>query len=95
MAVPSTKGRIGSSGFAGFTLASAEAWIRTQVMERVHAAVAESAWLPESQVTVRNHLIGGGFGRRLEPDMAFTAAPERSGCGSLSGVVLRMVPFRP
>jgi len=53
---------------------SAEAWIGTQVLERVHAAVAKGAGLPESQVTVHNHLIGGGFGRRLEPDMAYSAA---------------------
>ena len=52
------------------TPTSAEVWIGTQVMERVHAAVAKAAGLPESQVTVHNHLIGGGFGRRLEPDMA-------------------------
>jgi len=52
----------------------AEAWIGTQVMERVHAAVAKAAELPETQVTVHNHLIGGGFGRRLEPDMAYSAA---------------------
>ena len=56
------------------TPTSAEAWIGTQVLERVHAAVAKAADLPESQVTVHNHLIGGGFGRRLEPDMAYTAA---------------------
>ena len=54
--------------------ASAEAWIGTQVMERVHAAVAKAAELPEAQVTIHNHLIGGGFGRKLEPDMAYTAA---------------------
>jgi len=53
---------------------SAEAWIGTQVLERVHAAVAKGAGLPESQATVHNHLIGGGFGRRLEPDMAYSAA---------------------
>jgi isoquinoline 1-oxidoreductase beta subunit len=53
---------------------SAEAWIGTQVLQRVHAAVAKGAGLPESQVTVHNHLIGGGFGRRLEPDMAYSAA---------------------
>ncbi len=53
---------------------SADAWIGTQVMERVHAAVAKAAELPESQVTIHNHLIGGGFGRKLEPDMAYTAA---------------------
>ena len=56
------------------TPASAEAWIGTQVLERVHAAVAKGAGLSEAQVTVHNHLIGGGFGRRLEPDMAYTAA---------------------
>jgi isoquinoline 1-oxidoreductase beta subunit len=53
---------------------SAEAWIGTQVMERVRAAVAKAADLPESQVTVHNHLLGGGFGRKLEPDMAYNAA---------------------
>lgn len=56
------------------TPSAAEAWIGTQVMERVRAAVANAAGLPESQVTVHNHLLGGGFGRRLEPDMAFAAA---------------------
>jgi isoquinoline 1-oxidoreductase subunit beta len=56
------------------TPTSAEAWIGTQVLERVHAAVAQAAGLPETQVTVHNHLLGGGFGRRLEPDMAYTAA---------------------
>jgi isoquinoline 1-oxidoreductase beta subunit len=53
---------------------SAEVWIGTQVMERVHAAVANAVGLPESHVTVHNHLIGGGFGRKLEPDMAISAA---------------------
>ena len=43
------------------TPTSAEAWIGTQVMERVHAAVAKAAGLPESQVTVHNHLLGGGL----------------------------------
>ena len=53
---------------------SAEVWIGTQVMERVHAAVAKALSLPESRVTVHNHLLGGGFGRKLEPDMAYSAA---------------------
>ena len=56
------------------TPTSAEAWIGSQVLERVRAAVAKAAGLPEAQVTVHNHLIGGGFGRRLEPDMAYAAA---------------------
>lgn len=56
------------------TPTSAEAWIGTQVMARVRAAVAKAAELPESQVNVHNHFLGGGFGRRLEPDMAYDAA---------------------
>src|ERR1700730_15913288 len=56
------------------TPTSAEAWTGTQVLERVRAAVAKAAGLPESRVRVHNHLIGGGFGRRLEPDMAYSAA---------------------
>ena len=56
------------------TPGAAEAWIGTQVMERVRQAVAKGANLREDQVTVHNHLIGGGFGRRLEPDMALSAA---------------------
>ncbi len=56
------------------TSTSAEAWIGTQVMQRVHAAVAKAANLPEEKVTIHNHLLGGGFGRKLEPDMAYDAA---------------------
>jgi len=56
------------------TPGAAEVWIGTQVIERVRQAVAKAANLPEAKVTVHNHLIGGGFGRRLEPDMAFSAA---------------------
>jgi isoquinoline 1-oxidoreductase subunit beta len=56
------------------TPTSAEAWIGTQVMARVHAAVAKAASLPQSKVTIHNHLLGGGFGRRLEADMAYDAA---------------------
>jgi isoquinoline 1-oxidoreductase beta subunit len=56
------------------TPTSAEAWTGTQVLERVHAAVAKGAELPESRVIAHNHLLGGGFGRKLEPDMALSAA---------------------
>ena len=56
------------------TATSAEAWIGTQVVARVQAAVAKAAGLPEGKVLVHNHLLGGGFGRRLEPDMAYSAA---------------------
>jgi isoquinoline 1-oxidoreductase beta subunit len=56
------------------TATSAEAWTGTQVMQRVHRAVAKGTGLPEARVTIHNHLVGGGFGRRLEPDMAYDAA---------------------
>ncbi len=56
------------------TPTSAEAWTGTQVMARACAAVAKAANLPEAQVNVHNHLLGGGFGRRLEPDMVYDAA---------------------
>src|SRR5262249_5606381 len=45
------------------TPTSAEAWIGSQVLQRVHTAVAKAAGLPEDKVVVHNHLIGGGFGR--------------------------------
>jgi isoquinoline 1-oxidoreductase subunit beta len=56
------------------TPTSAEAWTGTQVLTRVHAAVAKAAELPPAQVVIHNHLLGGGFGRRLEADMAYDAA---------------------
>jgi isoquinoline 1-oxidoreductase beta subunit len=50
-----------------------EIWIGTQVVARVQSAAAKVAGLPVDKVTVHNHLLGGGFGRRLEPDMAESA----------------------
>ena len=47
---------------------SCEIWVSSQAMARVHAAAAETAGLPLDKVVVHNHLIGGGFGRRLEAD---------------------------
>ena len=40
----------------------------TQVMTRAQAVAASITGLPPEQVTVHNHLLGGGFGRRLEVD---------------------------
>ncbi|WP_216369700.1 xanthine dehydrogenase family protein molybdopterin-binding subunit [Ramlibacter montanisoli] len=51
-----------------------EVWLGTQVMARVQQAVAKVLALPPEKVTVHNHLLGGGFGRRLEADMAASAA---------------------
>ena len=45
-----------------------EVWIGSQAMARVQAAAAKAAGLPLDKVVVHNHLIGGGFGRRLESD---------------------------
>jgi isoquinoline 1-oxidoreductase beta subunit len=45
-----------------------EIWVGTQAMARVQAAAAKTAGLPLDKVVVHNHLIGGGFGRRLEAD---------------------------
>jgi isoquinoline 1-oxidoreductase beta subunit len=50
-----------------------EIWTGTQVMARVQSEAAKAAGLPVDKVTVNNHLIGGGFGRRLEPDMVAAA----------------------
>jgi isoquinoline 1-oxidoreductase beta subunit len=45
-----------------------EIWTGTQVMSRAQATAAEVTGLPLDKIIVHNHLIGGGFGRRLETD---------------------------
>jgi len=45
-----------------------EVWVGNQVIARVQAAAAKTSGLPLDKVVVHNHLIGGGFGRRLEID---------------------------
>ena len=52
---------------------SCEVWIGTQVLSRVQEYAAKASGLPLDKVKVYNHLLGGGFGRRLEPDMAESA----------------------
>ena len=52
---------------------SCELWLGTQIIARVQQTAAALTGLPIDKVTVHNHLIGGGFGRRLEPDMALNA----------------------
>jgi len=52
---------------------SCEIWTGTQIMARVQSEAAKAAGLPIEKVTVNQHLIGGGFGRRLEPDMVVAA----------------------
>jgi isoquinoline 1-oxidoreductase subunit beta len=50
-----------------------EVWVGNQALGRVQAAAAQTADLPLDKVVVHNHLIGGGFGRRLEADGAARA----------------------
>ena len=45
-----------------------EVWVGTQVIGRAQVAAAKITGLPLDKVVVHNHLIGGGFGRRLEAD---------------------------
>jgi isoquinoline 1-oxidoreductase subunit beta len=52
---------------------SCEVWIGTQAIARVQQYTAKAAGLPTDKVTVHQHLLGGGFGRRLEADMAESA----------------------
>jgi isoquinoline 1-oxidoreductase beta subunit len=55
------------------TPTSCEVWVGTQVLSRAQAVAAKVTGLPLDKVTVHNHLLGGGFGRRLEVDMVDTA----------------------
>jgi isoquinoline 1-oxidoreductase subunit beta len=52
---------------------SCEIWTGTQIASRVQSEAAKAAGLPVEKVIVNNHLLGGGFGRKLEPDMVVAA----------------------
>ncbi len=45
-----------------------EVWTGSQVLRRAQAVAAEVTGFPLEKVVVHNHLLGGGFGRRLEVD---------------------------
>ena len=47
---------------------SCEVWTGSQVLARAQATAAAVTGLPMEKVNVHNHLLGGGFGRRLEFD---------------------------
>jgi isoquinoline 1-oxidoreductase beta subunit len=51
-----------------------DVWVGTQVQARAQAAAAQATGLPAKRVRVHNHLLGGGFGRRLEVDFVFQAS---------------------
>lgn len=52
----------------------AELWTGTQVPGYARAAVAHVLGLDDEQVTVHQHILGGGFGRRLDVDYIAQAA---------------------
>jgi isoquinoline 1-oxidoreductase beta subunit len=45
-----------------------EFWVGSQAIARCQAAAAKVTDLPLDKVVAHNHLLGGGFGRRLESD---------------------------
>jgi isoquinoline 1-oxidoreductase subunit beta len=47
---------------------SCEIWVGNQVITRAQGIAAKVTNLPLEKVIIHNHLIGGGFGRRLEVD---------------------------
>jgi len=48
-------------------------WVGTQAPTLTQAVVAQATGLPREAVKIHNHLLGGGFGRRLEPDGSLLA----------------------
>lgn len=55
------------------TPGACELWLGTQIAARVQSTAAATAKVPLDKVIVHNQIIGGGFGRRLEPDMVVKA----------------------
>ncbi|MBV8188679.1 MAG: xanthine dehydrogenase family protein molybdopterin-binding subunit, partial [Alphaproteobacteria bacterium] len=52
---------------------SCDVWVGTQIIARAQSVAAQAAGLSEDKVTIHQHLLGGGFGRRLEVDMIAAA----------------------
>ncbi|UMM08034.1 xanthine dehydrogenase family protein molybdopterin-binding subunit [Gluconobacter frateurii] len=44
----------------------ADVWVGTQVPVRARQEVASATGLPPEKIAIHNHVIGGGFGRRLD-----------------------------
>ena len=55
-----------------------EVWVGNQAIARAQAAAAKATGLPLDKVVVHNHLIGGGFGRRLESRRRHARRPDRA-----------------
>jgi isoquinoline 1-oxidoreductase beta subunit len=48
-------------------------WVGTQAPTLTQTVVAQATGLAKEAVKIHNHLLGGGFGRRLEPDGSLLA----------------------
>jgi isoquinoline 1-oxidoreductase beta subunit len=59
---------------AHVTADGCDIWVGTQVPTRAQEGVAKALGLKTEQVRLHNHLLGGGFGRRLEVDFIVQAA---------------------
>ena len=59
---------------AHVTADSCDIWVGTQIPTVAQQAVAQTLGLKPDQVRIHNHLLGGGFGRRLEFDFIVQAA---------------------
>jgi CO/xanthine dehydrogenase Mo-binding subunit len=51
-----------------------DVWVGTQVPGIAQTVVATALKIPPEKVRIHNHLLGGGFGRRLEVDFILQAA---------------------
>jgi CO/xanthine dehydrogenase Mo-binding subunit len=51
-----------------------DVWLGTQAPARVQSFVAQVVGMAPEKVAVHNHLLGGGFGRRLDADYVIPAA---------------------
>ena len=47
---------------------SCDIWVGIQVVSRAQSTAAQVTGLPPEKIQVHNHLLGGGFGRRLDVD---------------------------
>ena len=57
---------------------SCDIWVGIQAVSRAQATAAQVTGLPPDKIQVHNHLIGGGFGRRLDVDGITQAARSLS-----------------
>lgn len=51
-----------------------DVWVGTQVPVAAQTRVAKAIGMPPERVMIHNHLLGGGFGRRLVPEHVVLAA---------------------